>query len=1051
MSTSEEGKGDLVDNLKAGIDRLRTFELTSKVHCSKINSLLTSFFELRPMLDQLFPRKKVKNSRKRRRCLKELISLLLEFEEVCRKCSEETSDFQDFIVGTPIKKIFDKFFTIRQNSIAALRAIGANEAADVFVRSPDMLCNENHVDLKRLHRLLLQIKNCRSFADSRYFRENLSKRMQSMAKHGFYSEDYSDVIEVPEMNKFILSHDDIERDKSTAQIGNGRSATVSLGRIKGQEGLFAIKVLRCRSLTPPELESLQREITILASLSHPALVKLRGYTNEPPFCLVTDYVKNGSLFAFLREKKDQLSPTDRTLIALDVASGMSYIHDHKIMHRDLKSLNILLDENKRAKLCDFGLARIITYEPMSGLVGTAQWMAPEVLLSKPSYNASIDVYSYGIVLWELLTSKVPYEGIDLAVLPRLVVNDGLRPVIPEGTPPGLASLITSCWNANPMLRPTFHQITQLLTSPAYMFPGTDVSMIPRCNHRHAASTCDPLIFPDVPVKPRPTAKALSDGRMDQKFTGVDSNMLQMAEAIEKQNDENLHTAIANILAYLKHTPNVSDPDNFVSDLMSLAADAPLPQKVPIVRLLAESLSAPEVLQGFFKEGGPDFLCTLLETRDPQVVDVTLGIIEKHSSDEMYPIAVIRCLLSFCDFSDASLRIRALNNLLMVAQRQREFLCTIPAFISHLLDYSVCPLPDTVWENLLNTAADLLSGINNMPDCLTDSLSQLLSRVPERFWEKAGRCISIGLRYPEMMEAFPEQYWALAKGYFSIFKTFFISFLKAPPKEPRAMIESLMEIARTEKDALVVLIRFSSHEQCAKEIVSLLPIRNRVDDTLLLRLYSSLIEVGYEEAVYQQNEFYSVVLSLISVGISDYLCQLLRSSYINIEIARSLGYVDSLSRAIMATTDHEVLWNLLRVVHKWCTRYYIREFEVLIPHLNDLLRSSESSARLGSFLCLTVFAEHTKKDIDTVLICKVALYYVSHESELIQELAKTFLEKNMESFTSNIAEFATLFIKYYKFTPSSVEVAKMILETSRKSGVVLQNEDMVNLSRIVKIN
>ena len=1049
MSTSEEGK-DLLETLKAGIERLRTFELTTKIHCSKINSLLRSYFELLPMLDKLFPRKKVKNSRKTRKCLKELIALLQEFEDVCRKCSSDSAEFQDFVVETPIKQVFDMFFTIRQNSIQALRGVGFKEAAELFVRSPDLLCNENHVDLKRLHRVLLQIKNLRRLTDSREFRENLSRRMQSMAKHGFYSEDYSDVIEVPKMNQFILSHDDIERDRSIAQIGNGRSATVSLGRIKGQEGLFAIKVLKCRSLTPPELESLQREITILASLSHPSLVKLRGYTNEPPFCLVTDYMENGSLFAFLRDKKDQLSPTERTLIALDVASGMTYIHEQKIMHRDLKSLNILLDENKRAKLCDFGLARIISYEPMSGLVGTAQWMAPEVLLSKPSYDASIDVYSFGIVLWELLTSKVPYEGVDLGLLPKLVVNDGLRPVIPEGTPPGLATLMSSCWSANPMLRPTFQQITQLLSSPAYMFPGTDISMIPRTGHRHAASTCDPLILTEVPVKNRSTTKALSDGRMDQKFAGVDSSILQLAEAIEKDNEEKLTAAIAGISTSLKQSRIMTSPDHFVSDLMSLISDAKPHQKTPILNLLAECLCSPEVLQAFLKEKGAEFLCTLLDTRDPPIVDVTLSILENYSCVDIYPIAMIRCLLSFYDFSDSSLRIRALNALLLVAQQQRKFLCTIPAFISHLLDYSVCQLPDTLWENLLNAAADLLSGIDTMPDCLTDSLSQILSRVPEKFWPKAANCISIGLRHPEMMQAFPAQYWALAKRHFSIFKSFFISFLKAPPEEPRAMIESLIEISRTESDALMVLIQYSKNEKCAREIVTLLPVRNRTNDSLLLRLYSSLLEGGHDEAVYQQNEFYSVILSLINGGVSEYLCEILRSNYINIEIVKSLGYVDALSRAIMTTTDQEVLWNLLRIVHKWCTRRYIKEFEVLIPYLTDLLRSSESRARLGSFLCLTVFAEHTQKDMDTVLLGKVALYYVSHESGLIQELSKTFLEKNIESFHSNICEFASLFLKYYKFTPSSVEVAKLILDTTKASGIHLAREDTANLSRIVKL-
>ena len=529
----------LLEAVKAGIDRLHSFELTANVHCSKINSLLRSFFELRPMLDSFLPRKKGITSRKAKKSLKELNSSLATLEDFCRKCSDNAQIFQEFVISSSIKEVFDAFFAIRQNSIHALNKVGWNEAAQLFVMSPELLCNENQVDLKRLYRVLLQLKNYKSISESKEFKENMSKRMESMATHGIYTGDEGDVIDIPKTNQFLLSHDDIETDRSSsAQIGNGQSSMVTLGRIKGESELFAIKVLRCRSLSPPELESLRREIVILSSLSHPSLLKLRGYTNEPPFCLVTEYMKNGSLFAFLREKPGELSPTDRTLIALDVASAMSYMHDQRVMHRDLKSLNILLDENKRAKVCDFGSSRLITHEPMSGLVGTPQWMAPEVLLSDPSYDARIDVYSFGIVMWELLTSSVPYQGVNLAILPKLVVNDGLRPDIPKETPPELANLMTSCWNANPMLRPSFHQITQLLASPKYMFPGTEESLIPRSYIRHSVSTSDPLKldFGSVRQLRRPH-KTLSEGRMRRTLKPVDSNVSHLAEAIEKRNDK----------------------------------------------------------------------------------------------------------------------------------------------------------------------------------------------------------------------------------------------------------------------------------------------------------------------------------------------------------------------------------------------------------------------------------------------------------------------------------------------------------------------------------
>ena len=1040
----------LLEAVKAGIDRLRSFEFTTNVHCSKIHSLLRAFFQLRPMLDSFLPRKKGLTSRKVKKSLKKLNASLETLEDFCRKCSDKTPQFQDFVITTSIKEIFDTFFAIRQDSINALNKVGWSDAAQLFVMSPDLLCNENQVDLKRLYGILLQMKK-KSISESKEFRDHMSKRMESMAAHGICTGDDADIINIPKTDQFLLSHDDIEAERnSCAQIGNGHSATVTLGRIKGEDQLYAIKALKCRSLSPPELESLRREIVILSSLSHPSLLKLRGYTNEWPFCLVTEYMKNGSLFAFLRDRPEELTPTDRTLIAFDVASGMAYMHDQRVMHRDLKSLNILLDENKKAKLCDFGLARLITHEPMSGLVGTAQWMAPEVLLSDPSYDAKIDVYSFGIVIWELLTSRVPYAGIDLAILPRLVVNDGLRPEIPKETPPELANLMTSCWNANPMLRPSFHQITQLLSSPKYVFPGTDESLLPRNYIRHSVSTSDPmkLDFGSVRQLRRPH-KTLSEGRMRRSLRPVDSNVFHLAEAIEKRNDTKMEKAISKIRSSLKQNKLGSSPEQFISDLMGILSEVFDSRRAQLMRLLAESFVIPDVFKAFLNHGGVEFLCDMLETKDKELVDLVLAVIEGNPSIELFSIEMIRSLLSFYNFPEIKIRGRALNLLLVTARQQRSYLCTVPSFISHLLDFTMLQLPERLWDGLLNTSADLISGIDTIPEALILRLSQLLSRVPEEFWPRAVNCISVSLRFPEMRASFPESYWALARRNFGIFKSFFISFIRDPPEDPTVMIASLVDIARSDNAALTILIQFSKDERCSKSVLSCLPVRNRTNDALLLRLYTSLIEAGYEADVYQENEFYSVLLSLIASGVSDYVCQLLRSPHVDIPLVQALGYVDAISRAITSTTDQEVLWNLLSIVHKWCTKQYIPEFEGLIPHLLELVERPESQAKLGSFLCLTVFAEHTPS-MDCCGLIKAALYYVSHESELIQDVSKTFLEKNMTLYGRFIPEFASIFLQHYKFTPASVAAAKTIVNAAERVGIKLPDEVSRDVGKIAEL-
>ena len=152
-------------------------------------------------------------------------------------------------------------------------------------------------------------------------------------------------------------------------------------------------------------------------------------------------------------------------VACGTARGMAYLHSGvpPVLHRDLKSANILLDESYTPKVCDFGLSRLqaSTNSSMTGNCGTVQWMAPEVLANQ-KYNEKADVFSYGIILWELLTRACPYEGMGAVQCALAVLNRDHRPVIPHWCPPFLQALIRACWKTDPQDRPTFAQILAAL-------------------------------------------------------------------------------------------------------------------------------------------------------------------------------------------------------------------------------------------------------------------------------------------------------------------------------------------------------------------------------------------------------------------------------------------------------------------------------------------------------------------------------------------------------------------------------------------------------------
>lgn len=153
-------------------------------------------------------------------------------------------------------------------------------------------------------------------------------------------------------------------------------------------------------------------------------------------------------------------------VAEGAARGINYLHcgNPAVLHRDLKSANILLDDSYNPKVCDFGLSRLKANEKsMTGNCGTVQWMAPEILANE-AYAEPADVYSYGIVLWELLTRECPFEGMSSIQCAMAVLNHSKRPEVPNWCPQVFASLIERCLDKDPKKRPTIAEILSAFDS-----------------------------------------------------------------------------------------------------------------------------------------------------------------------------------------------------------------------------------------------------------------------------------------------------------------------------------------------------------------------------------------------------------------------------------------------------------------------------------------------------------------------------------------------------------------------------------------------------------
>jgi len=265
------------------------------------------------------------------------------------------------------------------------------------------------------------------------------------------------------------------------KVGTGCTAEVFRGTFKNQ--LVAVKRIEWikAPLAMKEQRSFERELAILLRIRHDNLVKFLGVKSQStPFEIITEFCSGGCVFELLHNHDDiNLTWKQQHKMCLDVALAMEYLHkfDPPIIHRDLKSLNLLLlhqvtspEFEPIVKVSDFGLSRMKdttadSWGKMTVQAGTCHWMAPEVWHGT-DYDEKVDVYSYSMILFEVICREVPFEDEEGARVGRLIM-EGTRPdleAVPPDCPPVLAKIMIDCWHAQPATRPPFEVIVQMLRS-----------------------------------------------------------------------------------------------------------------------------------------------------------------------------------------------------------------------------------------------------------------------------------------------------------------------------------------------------------------------------------------------------------------------------------------------------------------------------------------------------------------------------------------------------------------------------------------------------------
>ena len=253
--------------------------------------------------------------------------------------------------------------------------------------------------------------------------------------------------------------------KFVKQIGEGGFGQVFLGVWNGKSVAIKKFNVKDKHNLKYSLNKFIKEINIISNLRHPNVVLYMGASiNKNEYYMISEYIPKGSLFDYIHVQKYKFNDYELINIAYEVAIALKYLHSRKITHCDLKSSNILLDENMKIKVSDFGLSRLKNLNSISenkGRIGTPHWMPPEIMKAG-KYEMSSDVFSYGMILWELLTGEIPYYGLNPNQIIGLVADCRKIVEVPKLGHVALRALVKNCLIYEPEKRPSFDYIISYL-------------------------------------------------------------------------------------------------------------------------------------------------------------------------------------------------------------------------------------------------------------------------------------------------------------------------------------------------------------------------------------------------------------------------------------------------------------------------------------------------------------------------------------------------------------------------------------------------------------
>lgn len=851
------------------------------IHCSKLNALTSIFL----VISKFLKKNEIKKNVITKIAINSIRNTFYEYKFLKENCKYETC--YDFLMNNEHSEICRKVYTMLKElkrSSDNLRAKEVGKEVDSALLS---LENNDAVDLKRVYQIKARVGKDIDTHENKMFNIFIKRKKSVEMKPRNYS-ILSNYLSVQSSRSSFLKMDHssfIKGDYITA----GSSGIIYKGKLVSTGDEIAIKEFKDQS---EDNENFLREVNVMSILSHDCLLLFYGYTVNKN-CIITKYMKYGNLFDLL--KKDELTGTDKTWIAYDIARGMNYLHSLGFIHRDLKSQNIFVDENKRGKIGDFGFAREKTSLPMTGLIGTEFWMAPEVILSHPNYDEKVDTYSYGIILWELLTGKQPFENLSNSMISIKIAMENLRPEIPSYCPVNLEKLIKRCWSRESSDRPSFRDIIELFENDnSCHYPGSETFLLNENMIQktlQSASSARRSIFTVTEINEDVDIINLLNKACKNDFiVDVKSAILSLVAAFEREGFIKKHG----------------------KDVVDIACKIGDNHRVLMFRAMVEMFDNQEIEHC---TGIDSSFLKLFKLNKPSIISNLLSLLTTLDNTYIFTDKVFRELLSFSSNDSSEIRNMAIRCLF----KCHEKISTV-SDIKLFLSFFVRRVPDDILNTAVSTIIKVFRRVE--PKCLLFEFLRQLKVIYDYTEDQEVQTLVLNARFvlKTRLGYDPTSELERAASDFDNYRYVFYETMEFP--EHLSIFTKYILEAASKTDAafqyLTKIVR-DNVNLCIKILEHTpLKLNSYKNSQTLYQLLVKFDGIDFSSyKIFQDENIYPVIMNLLRNKNIEKACTLIRQSGYNIQfINQIVNIANQLNMSLKASYKETDLLSIMTAMHNY---------------------------------------------------------------------------------------------------------------------------------------